>query len=284
MIRAARLVAALALVWPTADLRAQPGHQRGDFGEETELYAETKQVNQFFRRFNAEENRDGERFYEGHPLYRDPEFRRAWLDLLFDAEGVRPGGPIDPADREAFIETLTAPGAPVFLDFHGGNWFAEVDCRFGYGGEDRPLTLFLRLEPDRLGHKWVIDQVRFRPYTDRFPPPREATSEFLHPLSHELDFMNLAKVFRATRDLAGYVPKDWTPDPLTLFLLDIAEGKLQFRTVTGQRFHFLQVDGWYFRLEDRQRPGYNTGWLIAELQRLPPGAREAKRQALYFGL
>lgn len=261
-------------------LCAQPGHQQGDFGEETALYAETKQVNQFFRRFNAEEGRDGERFYEDHPQFHDPSFRRDYLDLLFDNASSQ----IARTDKQAFIDQVSDTNAPHFLDFHGKSWFAEVHTRFLYRGQEKPVVLFLRLEADRLGHKWVIDQVLFDAYSKRIPPPREAGSEFLHPLSHELDFMNLAKVFRSSKDLAGYVAQDWGPDPLTLFLLDIAEGNLVFRTVTDLRFHFLQVGGWYFTLEDVQRPGYNTGWLITELQAMPAAAREAKRQAIYHGL
>jgi hypothetical protein len=263
---------------------AQLGHQKGDFGEETALYAETKQVNQFFRRFNAEERRDGERLYPDQELYHDPDFREGFLDILFDNEHFASGETAQ-LKQQFSRQVLGQNSAPPFyLDFHGSDWFAELECMFQYEEEERPLTLFLRLEADRLGHKWVIDQVRFEPYAERIPPPREAGDEFLHPLSHELDFMNLSKVFRSSKDLAGYLPERWTPDPLTLFLLDIAEGQLVFRTVRSLRFHFLQVPGWYFRLEDVQREGFNTGWLITELQRIDPAARHAKRLAIQFGL
>ncbi len=272
-------------------LHAQPGasstslgHRKGDFGDETALYAETKQVNQFFRRFNAEETRDGERLYPESEGYHDPAFRESFLDILFDNERFASGASAQLKDRFTG-QVLGRDGqAPVFLDFHGSHWFAELECLFQYGGKEQPLTIFLHLEADRLGHKWVIDQVRFAPYAERIPPPREAGDEFLHPLSHELDFMNLAKVFRSSKDLAGYLPQGWTPDPLTLFLLDVAEGNMRFRTVRSLRFHFLQVPGWYFRLEDVQREGYNTGWLITELQRIDPAARHAKRLAIQFGL
>lgn len=265
-------------------LQAQLGHQKGDFGDETALYAETKQVNQFFRRFNAEEGRGGDRLYPDSEGYHNPEFRAAYLDILFDNARFASGQAA--SDKQRFSEQVlgNSGSPPLFLDFHGKDWFAELECLFQYKGKEHPLTIFLHLEADRLGHKWVIDQVRFAPYAERIPPPREAGDEFLHPLSHELDFMNLAKVFRSSKDLAGYLPESWTPDPLTLFLLDVAEGHLVFRTVRKLRFHFLQVPGWYFQLEDVQREGFNTGWLITDLQPIDPAARHAKRLAIQFGL
>jgi hypothetical protein len=259
-----------------ARLTAQPG---GDFGEETILYAETKQVNQFFRRFNAEEGRDGERFYADNPLYRNPEFRQQYLDLLFDNES----GLVQPAAKKQFIRDVCQLSDPVYLEFHGGSWIAELQTRFLYEGSERDLTLFLRLEADRLGHKWVIERVFFKPYYQRFSRRPAGEQEFLHPLSHELDFMNLSKVFRSSRDLQGYLPAGYAPDQLTLFLLDVQEGKLQFRTVKGLQFHFFQVEGWYFQLSDVQRSGYNTGWLITHLEKLGPEQRNSRLQAIYDG-
>ncbi len=40
--------------------------------DETDLYTSTKQVNQFFRRFNGEEDMKGERYYPEDKDYRDP--------------------------------------------------------------------------------------------------------------------------------------------------------------------------------------------------------------------
>src|ERR1039457_1254959 len=52
--------------------------------DETVFYAQTKQVNQFFRRFNGEESVQGERNYDKDKDYRDPKIRRKFLNILFD--------------------------------------------------------------------------------------------------------------------------------------------------------------------------------------------------------
>ena len=251
--------------------------QSGDFGDETSLYAETKQVNQFFRRFNCEEGRNGERFYPGNPLYRDTEFRRNYLDILFDNESGR----IPASDKREFISKVCLAEEPFYLDFHGGNWIAEVKTRFLYEGIERDLTLFLHLEKDRLGSKWVIERVQFNQYEKLFSQRTAESGEFLHPLSHELDFMNLAKVFRSSKDLQGYIPASFEPDQLTLFLLDVSAGKLTFRTVSDLLFHFFQMDGWYFELNDIQRSGFNTGWLITRLEKVNSESRTQLLHDIY---
>ncbi|MDD5696022.1 MAG: hypothetical protein PHD61_12055, partial [Bacteroidales bacterium] len=64
-----------------------PAQSIGSYlGDEAILMAQTKQVNQFLRRFNCEENPDGQRFYPGDPLYMDPILRSKYLSILFDNE------------------------------------------------------------------------------------------------------------------------------------------------------------------------------------------------------
>src|SRR5690554_7014827 len=51
------------------------------------LAASTKQVNQFFRRFNGEESQDGKnRFYPGDKRYREVGLRKTFINILFDNE------------------------------------------------------------------------------------------------------------------------------------------------------------------------------------------------------
>ena len=54
--------------------------------------------------------------------------------------------------------------AETVLDFHGPNWFSEVQTTFLFNGKEQPVTLFMELEKDHLGSKWVIQKV----YADVF--------------------------------------------------------------------------------------------------------------------
>src|SRR5687768_4275648 len=59
-----------------------------DMEDESKLYAETKQVNQFFRRFNGEEDEKGERYYAKDKQFRSEKLRKKYLGILFDASNT----------------------------------------------------------------------------------------------------------------------------------------------------------------------------------------------------
>ncbi len=248
--------------------------QRLSFGDEatgdpSSFYAETKQVNQFLRRFNCEESPRGDRYYEGDSLFRNNAVRRKYIAELFDNSNTAIAGSL----KSGFVAEVTYDRRPSFLDFHGGNWFAQVDCRFLYRGVEEAATLYLKLEKDKVGSKWVLEHVYFAPYDAReiplitMPYFSAYDQKFLHPMSHELDFMNLQKVFADTRNLFQYVARDGGTDLLRYFLSEARQGALRFETVEDVRFHFFQIDGWYFEVSKFNRSGYNRGWLISQLTR-----------------
>ncbi|HCX75545.1 MAG TPA: hypothetical protein DHU93_09195, partial [Algoriphagus sp.] len=71
------------------------------------------------------------------------------------------------------------------------------------------------------------------------------------------------------------------PDYLTLFLYEMKQNNLRFSTVNEVKFHFFQIEGWYFEVSQFNRPGFNTGWLISNLVKLNPGDKETIQQYIY---
>ncbi|HAH59363.1 MAG: hypothetical protein PHW35_09240 [Lentimicrobiaceae bacterium] len=246
-------------------------------GDESILYAQTKQVNQFFRRFNGEEDTRGNRYYKDDLQYRNAELRRKYLNVLFDYNNSSITDPM----RKAFITDVLNSKQPVILDFHQGQWFAEVATRFKYKGQEKDLTLFLKLEPETGGYKWVFTNVYFKAYHEMFSNDTVTGSHFLHPLSHELDFMNLIRVFKDKNYVELYTEKSYRPDFLTLFLYEFKKGDLQYVTVKNVKFHFFQVPGWYFELSNFNRPGTNSGWLISSLLQLKEDQKEMVLKYIY---
>ncbi|MFH1119547.1 MAG: hypothetical protein V1775_06965 [Bacteroidota bacterium] len=233
-------------------------------GDESILYAQTKQMNQFFRRFNAEESTSGERYYPGERNYRNPVLRKSYLNILFDNQNASMTEPL----RDQFISDIMKASKPAYLDFHGGQWFAEVSTRFLFMGKEETITLYLKIEEENQGYKWVISNVYFNQFQHMFHNQDSENQRFLHPLSHELDFMNLVKVFKDKEYVEQYTASDYHPDYLTLFLYEFKKGNLVFNTVTGLKFHFFQVPGWYFEVSEFNRPGTNSGWLISTMLKL----------------
>lgn len=257
------------------------GQNLGEYlGDESVLYAETKQVNQFFRRFNCEESVEGEKYYPNDNLYHNKQLRQKYLQAIFDKENSK----LSQTTKDKFLRSVNG-NSPKFLDFHGGEWFAEVKTSFTYKGKNEPITLFLKLEEAQIGSKWVFTHALFKPFQEVFSEAGPATANnqpaFIHPLSHELDFMELIKVFRNKNNLEQYAKAGYSPDYLTLLLYEIKRGNLSFNTVNSVKFHFFQVEGWYFELMDFQRKSANRGWLISQLVEIPKGQKELLLQYIY---
>ena len=267
---------ALLLLMSTATLQAQG---IGEYlGGEDVLYAETKQVNQFFRRFNGEEDGEGNRYYPEDQYYRDPRLRQKYLDLLFDEQNRNLSGAL----KKEFINDVNS-SQPVYLDFHGGNWFAEVKARFEYKGREEEATLFLKLQEEKVGSKWILTKCYFAPFAKLFASDTTGGKEFLHPLSHELDFMNLRKAFQDKRQkIDQFTERGYQPDYLSILLYELKNSNIRFKTVSTVKFHFFQVDGWYFQLARFNRRGYNRGWLISDLTKVSPRERELLTNYIYY--
>lgn len=257
-------------------LRAQLADEMED---ESRLYAENKQVNQFFRRFNGEEDEKGERYYPKDRQYRNERLRRKYIGILFDASNAG----INPDLKVQFAKDVLNKEKPVILNFHGGSWFSEVHTLFTMNGKDIPVTLFMELEKHHQGTRWVISRVYADLFKSVFGRDTIKVGKFLHPLSHELDFMNLRKAFSKTDSVSQYTLKKFVPDHLSVFLYEVKKGNLKFKTVEEVKFHFFQIDGWYFELSEFNRSGYNTGWLISNLVKIKNEAeKNLLRKYVYY--
>ncbi|MEM9895122.1 MAG: hypothetical protein AAF789_02020 [Bacteroidota bacterium] len=229
------------------------------------LEASTKQVNQFFRRFNGEEDKNGKRLYPKDKSFRSVQLRKKFLPLLYDefllAENEE--------RAEKFAKAVISKEDPFYLDFRGGNWFTEVRTVFEWKDKQVQGLLYLNLEPQGQGYAWTIHAVDFDHISSSFKRDSELEEDyFLHPMSHELDFMTFRKAFQNTSKIAQYTSKIFEVDQLSVFLAQIQNKELRFKTVKEVKFHFLQKEGWYFGISNFNRTGYNSGWLISSLTEL----------------
>ncbi len=241
-------------------LPAQIVQGDGSTRDESELYASTKQVNQFFRRFNGEEDQKGRRFYEGDKEFREVSLRKNYITLLFDRENQN----ISSELKKSFINDVTDKRNPKLLNFHNEGWFAEVNAVFSRNGKEENILLFFKIQEEGKGFEWVLDQVSSSHYQQFFEKKDNEEKPFLHPMSHELDFMNLHKSLRQ-ENAVDFTGDDFEVDPLSIFLYEMGSEQIQFKTVTSSKFHFFQCEGWYFQIAEYNRRGYNSGWLISDL-------------------
>ena len=240
------------------------GQIGNDMDDESKLYAQSKQVNQFFRRFNGEESEKGDRYYPRDKQYRSTKLRKKYLGTLFDDSNTG----IKSDLKVEFAKYVLDKNEQSVLDFHSPNWFSEVQTLFTMNGIEKPVTLYMELEKDHLGYKWVISHVQADLFASYFQRDTTRVGRFIHPMSHELDFMNLRKAFSYNDSISQFASKQFVPDHLSVFLYEVKRGNLKFKSVQQVKFHFFQIDGWYFELSNFNRPEYNTGWLISNLVKL----------------
>lgn len=230
--------------------------------DEANLYAMTKQMGQFIRRFNYEEDQFGRMINPTDPTYRSRERRQQSIPILFDQQTY--GN--QPDLQRFFVEDVTATDS-TFMRFLGGRWYSEVSATFLYNGSPVNIIMILGIEEEGLGSKWVLNNIYFSEFGNLFPErdTAEMRDHFLHPMSHELDFMNIYKIFNETGTVEYYASKSFEPDLLTLFFYEIKRGNLVFQQVDSVKFHVFQIKDWYFEVSWFNRPGSNAGWLISNL-------------------
>jgi hypothetical protein len=241
-----------------------PGQSYNTFsGDESVFYAQTKQVNQFFRRFNGEEDVKGDRIYNGDSSVRDPKLRKKYLPILFDNSNPS----VSDDMKELFINQVLSKKNPFYLNFHGKDWFAELNTTFLYKKEKVNIIIYMKLEKQNLGYKWVFSNVYFDKFAKIFNHAGDTTNDklIIHPLSHEVDFMNINKVFRDEENIDYYLENHYVPDQLALFVGEVKSDNLKFESVNNVKFHFFQVPGWYFEVTYLNRNEMNSGWLITNL-------------------
>jgi hypothetical protein len=261
---------AISLVTKISD--AQVYTNLGDVQtDERAFYTMTKQMSQFISRFNYEEDKYGKKLNPSSPDYRDRQKRKTVLPLLFDMENQRTNGSL----RDFFIADLTEKDSNYF-EFLGGKWYSEVSATFKWKGESVDISMIFAIEQENLGSKWVLTNVYFPEFNKLFPKGdiAEQQKHFLHPMSHELDFMNIHKVFKTPECIEYYASESYSTDYLTLFFYEIKNGNLVFEKVNNEKFHVFQIDNWYFEVSWFNRNGYNTGWLISNLIFLKDNEKE----------
>lgn len=242
-------------------------------GNESKLYAETKQFTQFIKRFNNEEDKNGSPYPTGSYKFRENNYRKNYLEILFDGQN----NAITNNLKKEFIDDITNKKSPKYIEKHDGEYFAEVNTRFLYKGKNMYVTLYMNLEQDSLGYKWAIQDVYSEQWNELFSN-NDPKRNFLHPMSHEIDFMNLHRAFGDTDELQDYASKGYETDYTSILFYLIKSGDLKFVTVEHLKFHVFQIHGWYFTVEKFERDSYNSGWLISQLMPLKIDDMEVMRR------
>lgn len=240
--------------------------------QEENFAFEVKQIDEFFERFNDEGTLIKNYLLESY--HRVEVNREDLLISLFDGKSTH----IREKDVVRFIKQVDDPHNPVTLSFYDDDWYARVKCSVVYEKKERPLFLLLRVQKEKEGaSKWVVHQV----YAD-FLRTHEGNNPnaSLNPVSHATDFMGLKKVFEDSENLKAYLSSEFKDDQLSKLAIEMQHNRISFQQVESLSFHFLQVEGWVFTVENFQRQEKNAGWLISELFQADAKEKKAYMQDL----
>lgn len=251
--------------------------QTFQLNEEERFVYKVKQLDEFIERFNGDTKTLVHHYIARHQPQVHVD-RVMLLKTTFDAEN--PAWNLE--EVNAFINQVNNKERPVFLNFEDDLWFAETRCLVLYKGKKETVTLILKIEKESgNATKWTLAGAKASFLKDIKPAaatPSDANTDkgvAMNPISHATDFMALDHILKDKKNMSSYMAKGPKNTSLLVFLQEIGNGTIVFKQVNSITYHFLQVDGWGFTVRKFHRASKNSGWLVNQLIKMDPAAKQA---------
>ena len=201
--------------------------------------AQVKSVDEFIQRFNGTES---------HPAVPDSVDARMYnLVALFDRNMPRANEPDSVFERNImdFIGYVVQNDVKIRLT--DADMYAEV--------ETEATVRWAIVGAKGLVKAGLIDTTTFYG---------------ISPVEHEIHFMGIGDIFEKGNNsrLMGYRGKDTRVDELSVLLAWGTTDNVRISQVERLTLHCLEVPGYVFTIEVRNRKGNNSGWLISSFRRL----------------
>jgi hypothetical protein len=190
------------------------------------------------------------------------------------------------AGLNKFLQQVTDPGKPAYLDFDSNNWYAEAQCRFIYKGSLVDVRILLKIQQEANGGtKWMIVSAS----SEAIPPAagtinvqdNKDLSKYLNSMSHATNFISLNRALNDRRGIVNYLDSNFLKSPYSrAFLKGLLAKQLSFQYVKSIAYHFLQVTGWILTVNRFSRNSVNSGWLINSMKEASAEEKEAYKMAL----
>ena len=245
---------------------------------------EVKEIDEFFERFNDVPGSFIRGVYKAHHIKFNIN-RQQLIRSLFNYENIS----WDSVMVNKFISEVTKKKKPIYLDFYGDNWYAELTCKFKYNSSSIEIPVIMKIEmtPNK-GSKWMIVAVGSSTLKSKIVVTEMAQSKiktkFISPTSHGTNFVSLERAFEDKENLSSYFESLYFKKSHMLeFYNAILNGEIEFMDVSKIKYHFLVADKWIFTVENFPRETLNSGWLINHIQRVSSSGMENYRNKLLSG-
>lgn len=226
--------------------------------EQDRFVARIKQFNEFVDRFNYEADFNDEipdsAFMALYP-------RERYMTHLFNRDLLT-----GPNNKASLISSFIADvcNNNRYLYKYSPSIIAAAKTRIIYEGREDYITIFLNQEI--VGNdmvKWVILDVEGGVLD--FMQTDTSYIRFISPSSNETNFINLRRALADSLHLQDYAYANYDYDQLSVFFYCIYKGIIKVRQVEKITYHISDIPGWCFSVEEFNRSGYNSGWLISDI-------------------
>jgi hypothetical protein len=259
-------------------------YSNNDRANDKHFIYEVKEIDEFFERFNDAPNS----FLRGVYKARHVKFnidRQRLIRSLFNDENKS----LDSVMINQFISEVTKKKKPIYLDFYGGNWYAELSCKFKYNSSAIIIPIIMKIEMNKnKGSKWMIVAVGSSTLKSKIDVTEMAQNKsktnIISPTSHGTNFVSLKRAFEDRENLSGYFETFYYKRSHMLELYNaVLNREIEFLNVSKIKYHFLLADKWIFTVENFPRETLNSGWLINHMQRVSSLEMDNYRNKLLNG-
>lgn len=238
---------------------------------EQDFMAQVKSLDEFAARFNGWETKPG--------LPLDSLNRQANILSLFDFNISQGGLTTDEFKKELldFVHAVLSWGE--LLSVTNENAYAEAKCRIEYNKRAYYITLLMKREiTDRKTNRWAVSGVKGISSLGLYSDKRLVIS----PVDHETHFMSLQDFFQLNPKVTPSMrAKDREIDELSFFFGLCVTKAIKFVQVDDLKFHFMDVPGYIFVVEEIGRRGTNSGWLITQLKKASMSEKKQYKMTLF---
>ena len=255
-----------------------------DNAKEKHFVYEVKEIDEFFERFNDEQDSFIRGVYKAHHVkFNIP--RQRLIRSLFNYENMSK----DSVMINKFISDVTKKKKPIYLDFYGDDWYAELTCKFKYNSSSIVIPVIMKIEmTQNKGSKWMIVAVGSSNLKSKIVVTEMAQSKvktnIISPTSNGTNFVSLKRAFDDKENLSDYFESTYMKRSNMLeFYNAILNREIEFLDVIKIKYHFLLADKWIFTVEDFIREELNSGWLIDHMEKVSSFGMENYRNKLLSG-
>ncbi len=255
-----------------------------DNAQEKHFVYEVKEIDEFFERFNDEKGSFIRGVYKAHHVkFNIP--RRLLIRSLFNDENMLK----DSVMINMFVSDVTKKNKPIYLNYYGDDWYAELTCKFKYNTSTIVIPVIMKIEmTQNKGSKWMIvavgpSNLRSKIVVTEMAQSK-AKSNIISPTSNGTNFVSLKRAFDDKENLSDYFESAYMKrSDMLEFYNAILNNDIDFMDVIKIKYHFLLAGGWIFTVEDFIRKELNSGWLINHMEKVSSDGMDNYRSKLLSG-